>query len=91
METSFHTPGPPTTPEPIELVDLAGSINHPDVVRTGLTTTSNGDWALLIAVKNGTNTPIKEVEEKSSDYPVIYQEDYGSMSIARPAYPALGK
>ena len=91
MSEYFHIPGRPRTPKPSSLPNIAASIQHPDIVRTGITTTKEGDWAILVVVKNGTHIPIKEIEAESQQFPVIYQEDTGSLPIARPAYPLLGE
>ena len=90
MSKSYHIPGRPTTPEPPELVRLALSLHHKDVVSTGLTTTAEGRWALLVTVKPDTPVPINEIE-KLSHYPVIYQGGAGRLPVARPAYPSLGE
>lgn len=91
MSLSFHIPGRPKSPEPARLVNIAASLRHPKVIRTGITTTKAGEWALLLVVKPHTQVPIKEVEKKCAAFPVIYQEDSGHIPVARPAYPALGE
>ena len=91
MKQDFHIPGRPTTPEPKKLVRLAASVSHPDVVNSGITTTTKGDWALLLTVRKNAAIPIKMLEKKASGFPVVYQEDSGRMLVARPAYPGLGE
>ena len=91
MKHKIHLPGRPTKPEPAKLVKIADTLSHPDVVKTGITTTAKGDWALLVTIKSDTGTPIKEIEKQSAGFPVIYQEDSGRNMIARPAYPGLGE
>jgi hypothetical protein len=91
MNKNIHIPGLPKTPEPSDLSDIAASIEHPDVNKAGITTTKNGDWALLLFTKKGTNVPIRDIEEKVQSYPIIYQEDSDELPVARPAYPGLGE
>lgn len=91
MSLPFHIPGRPKSTEPVKLVSIASSLRHPAVIRSGVTTTEAGDWALLVVVKRGTPVPIKEIEHQYPDFPIIYQEDSGRIPIARPAYPALGE
>lgn len=91
MKHETHIPGRPSTPEPRKLVTLAAKVSHPDIIKSGITTTQKGDWALLLTVKKNTAIPLKEIEKKSAGFPVIYQEDSGHILIARPAYPALGE
>lgn len=86
------TPGRPLSPKPpTRLVKIADSLHHPDVTRVGLTTTSDGHWALMVHVKAETPTPIAAVEAACAKFPVVYQEDRRGLPIARPAYPALGE
>ncbi len=91
MRQKFHIPGRPKTPEPAQLAGIVAAVRHPAVIRSGVTTTEKGDWALLVVVKKKTPVPIKEIENLCTDFPIIYQEDSGRMMIARPAYPALGE
>jgi hypothetical protein len=91
MKYKTHIPGRAFTPEPKKLVSIAGKISHPNIVKSGITTTSKGDWALLVTVRRDTPVPIKEVEKKCGAFPIIYQEDSGRMLVARPAYPQLGE
>lgn len=85
-------PGPPVTPEPPEhLVRLADALSHPEVAQTGLTTTSGGEWALMVRVHPGVSVPIQEIERAAEGHPVVYQEHPGTNPVARPAYPALGE
>jgi hypothetical protein len=87
-----HIPGLPNSPSPPpELAKIAKSLTDPDVTRVGLTTTSDGRWALMVRVKPGAEAPIKKVEEASSGYPVIYQDEPDEPPAARPAYPAEGE
>ena len=87
-----HIPGLPKSPSPPpELAQVAKSLTDPDITRVGLTTTSDGRWALMVRVKSGTEVPIKKVEEACSGYPVIYQDEPDEPPVARPAYPAEGE
>jgi hypothetical protein len=91
MQNNRHIPGRPTTPQPPQLNAIADSLRHPAIVKSGITTTHEGQWALLVVVKSGTPLPIEEVEAKCAGFPVIYKEDQGRIPIARPAYPGLGE
>ena len=87
-----HIPGLPASPSPPpELAQIAQSLTDPDVTRVGLTTTSDGRWALMVRVKPGTEIPLRKVEEACSGYPVIYQDEPAEPPVARPAYPAEGE
>ena len=87
-----HYPGPPTSPDPPpRLAQIAKSLSHPDVTRVGLTTTTDGRWALMVRVRPDTHIPIQKVEETCSGYPVIYQDEPDEPPIARPAYPDKGE
>jgi aminoglycoside phosphotransferase (APT) family kinase protein len=91
-DRSMHIPGLPVSPEPPEgLVKIANSLSGPEVTRVGLTTTANGRWALMVRVRPGTSIPVKEVEDKCHEYPVIYQDEPVELPVARPAYPARGE
>jgi hypothetical protein len=89
MSLSTHIPGRPNSSEPEDLVQIAAKVKHPSVVRVGITTTKEGDWALLVVVKEGTRVPIREID-KICTYPIIYLED-DRMQTARPAYPGWGE
>jgi hypothetical protein len=92
QDKDSRPPGFPKDPEPPSaLVSVADSLTHPDVTRVGLTTTPDGDWALLVRYRAGTPVPIEGIEALCGPHPVVYQEDPGSFPVARPAYPALGE
>lgn len=91
MSAKYRQPKRPTTPAPARLIQLADSLQHPAVLRTGLTTTQEGKWALLVVVKQGTAHPIEAIERSAAGYPVVYEEDAGHLPLARPAYPSLGE
>ena len=85
-------PASPKTPSPPEdLVRLSASLKHPAVTQAGITTTEDGEWALLVKVRPGTTTPLDEVEQTSMGYPVIYAAAPASLPVARPAYPKQGE
>ena len=87
-----HKPGLPESDEPPrKLTKIADSLNHPDVSRVGLTTTTDGRWALMVRVKPETQVPIREVEDACSGYPVVYQDEPDELPVARPAYPKSGE
>jgi hypothetical protein len=90
--TRPNRPGVPKSPEPPEdLAALAASVSHPAVTRSGLTTTPDGEWALMVRVKAGTPTPIQAVEASCRKHPVVYEEGRDEPPVARPAYPADGE
>ena len=87
-----HIPGVPESDKPPrKLVQLAKSLHHPEVTRVGLTTTSDGRWALMVRIKPSTQTPISEVEDASGGFPVVYQDEPDEPPVARPAYPGSGE
>jgi hypothetical protein len=87
-----HRPGLPKSAEPpADLAAVAASIAHPSVTRSGLTTTADGDWALMVRVKSGTATPIRAIEQACSGHPVIYEDERQEPPVARPAYPDRGE
>ena len=91
-DRTTHNPGLPTSPKPPRgLVEIAKSLTHPDVTGVGLTTTDDGRWALMVRVKPSAQTPIREVQETCSGYPVIYQDEPEEPPVARPAYPHRGE
>jgi hypothetical protein len=90
-EADIHVPGTPKSPDPPrELVEVLDSLRHPSVTRTGLTTTRDGDWALMVRVRPGIPTPVPEVEAQARGFPVVYLVETPTPPVARPAYPARG-
>ena len=86
-----HQPAPPVVPEPPAVIKgLSETLHHPDVANVGLTTTSKGEWALLVRTRPGKDGPIPEIERQAQGYPVIY-ERADQMPVARPAYPGRGE
>ena len=82
-------PSPPQAPG--SLARIADSLSHPHVTQTGLTTTPDGRWALMVRVRPGIAVPIDDIERASEGHPVVYREAPGSYPVARPASPALGE
>ena len=91
MASDHHQPAPPRVPEPPAVIRrLSETIRHPGVASTGLTATSQGEWALLVNVEGDVPLPISEIEAKAEGHPVVYVRQYG-LPIARPAYPGQGE
>jgi hypothetical protein len=66
-------------------------LNHPDVVSAGLTTTEAGEWAAIVWVRRGTQTPIEEIGHRFTGFPVIYDTAADEPEVARPAFPDRGE
>lgn len=68
-----RAPCQPKEPSPPpRLAQLADTIAHPLVRRTGLTTTSEGEWALYVTVPEGTSVPLSDLETQAAGFPVVY-------------------
>ena len=92
MNGNEFAPGLPQSPDPPpDLLEIADSLSHPLVAQTGITTTKEGRWALLVRVQHGTPTPIREVEVAAGEHPVIYQVIPDVPPVARPAFPGRGE
>jgi hypothetical protein len=92
MSTQPSHAGHASPPEaPGSLARIADSLSHPHVMQTGLTTTPDGRWALMVRVRPGIAVPIDDVERASEGHPVVYRETPGTYPVARPAYPSLGE
>jgi hypothetical protein len=84
-----HQPGPPRTAHPPRaLTKLVTELGR-DGTSVGLTTTSSGEWALLVRVPPAASTPIPEIERRASGFPVIYET--ATVPVARPAFPDRGE
>ena len=84
-----HRPGMPVTPEPPDrLVALADTVKDLLVIQSGITTTTDGRWALYVTVPAEATVPIASVEEFAHDFPVVYEAELPSPVRAGPAYPA---
>ena len=91
-KVASHRPGRPRSSQPpSDLAEFAASIAHPDVSRSGLTTTEDGEWALMLRVKRGTPTPIGDIERRLAGYRVFYEDEPQDPPVARPAYPSRGE
>jgi hypothetical protein len=83
-----HHPGPPQEPEPPEaLIALSDNLQHPLVMSSGITTTTDGRWALYVTVPADAVVPIAGVEKKAGRFPVVYEAAPAELPIAKPAYP----
>jgi hypothetical protein len=92
MFTSPYIPAPPLSPEPPPaLVQVVNCLKNRLHYQVGLTTTPEGEWALLVRVKLATTIPLAEVESLRGNFPVIYELDSETIPEARPAYPQLGE
>ena len=88
----LHRPGVPESSDPPDrLVELAGAVQDPLVVQSGVTTTGNGDWALYVTVRPDATVPIAGVERQAGGYPVVYEAQPAELPIAGPAYPNEGR
>jgi hypothetical protein len=86
-----HHPGRPKTPAPPEnLRVLLANLRHSSVTQTGLTTTEDGDWALLVRIRPGEAFPYAELSKQAPGIPIIC-EDISEPPVARPAYPCEGE
>ncbi len=63
---------------------------HPGVESVGLTTTSGGDWALMVRLRDLADAPIPEIEQRADGAPVVYT-GITKRPEARPAYPKQGE
>ena len=86
-----HRPGTPSDAEPPErLLKLAESLRDPLVVRSGVTTTTDGQWALYVTVPNDATVPIHSVEVQAGGFPVVYEAEPKEPPHAGPAFPGGG-
>ena len=87
-----HRPGRPVTPEPpARLTAIVDTLEHPDISRVGLTTTPQGEWAVMVRVREGVRTPIADIEAYAEGYPVIYMGGPSTPLLVRPARPSKGE
>ena len=76
-------------PEPPgRLVKLAETIQHPLVTQSGVTTTTDGQWALYVTVPKDATVPIEDVETHAEGFPVVYEAEPKEPPRAGPAFPA---
>jgi hypothetical protein len=84
-------PGRPRSATPPDgLIALVDTFKHANVAQVGLTTTEQGEWALLLRVPKGTPTPLEGVTAKVR-FPIVYEEVSDEPAKARPAYPRRGE
>lgn len=84
----MHHPGTPKALDPPQrLLDLADTVNDPLVFQCGITTTSDGLWALYVTVPADTTVPIASVEQKAEGFPVVYEAELVEPVRAGPAHP----
>lgn len=84
-----HRPGTPKEPDPPErLLKLTEAIADPAIVRSGVTTTSDGRWALYVTVPADVDVPVASVERQAEGFPVVYEAEPKEPPRAGPAYPA---
>lgn len=87
-----HLPGLPATDAPPErLVALADGVTDPLVTQCGITTTSDGHWALYVTVPANATVPIASVERRAAGFPVVYEAELGEPVMAGPARPARSR
>jgi hypothetical protein len=87
-----HRPGTPSDAEPPErLLKLAEILRDPLVVRSGVTTTTDGQWALYVTVPNDATVPIPSVETQAGGFPVVYEAEPKEPPHAGPAFPGGGR
>jgi hypothetical protein len=91
MNEQEFVPGLPRSPAPADLLEIADSLSHPLVAQTGITTTKDGRWALLVRVHHGVPTPVREVDLAAGEHPVVYQVAPEVPPVARPAFPDRGE
>lgn len=76
------------TPEPPDrLVALTETVSDPLVTQCGITTTTDGRWALYVTVHANATVPIAKVEIEADGFPVVYEAAPREPVRAGPAYP----
>ena len=84
----IHRPGVPATADPPDrLVALADGLADPQVSQCGITTTSDGRWALYVTVPADAAVPIASVEHRAEGFPVVYEAELSEPVRAGPVYP----
>jgi hypothetical protein len=89
-----HTPRRPQQTQPSAAVQHTKAVarKHADVAKVGLTTTSDGKWAVKVWLRDGAHPPLQDVESAAgSDVPVVYDSEPEHPPVARPAFPILGE
>lgn len=84
-----HRPGTPREAAPPDaLVALSETLRDPSVSSAGITTTTDGRWALYVTVPADAAVPIASVEQQAGQFPVVYEAAPAELPVAKPAYPA---
>ena len=84
----IHRPGKPATPAPPDrLLALADAVSDRQVSQCGITTTTDGRWALYVTVPADATVPIASVEHGAGGFPVVYEAELREPVRAGPAYP----
>ena len=87
-----HVPGSPATDNPPEpLVVLANQLTDPLVTQCGITTTTDGHWALYVTVPADASVPIASVERRAAGFPVVYEVEPDTPVRAGPARPSAAR
>jgi len=89
-----NPPRRPHQAEPSAAAQNAKAVarKHADVAKVGLTTTSDGKWAVKVWLRNGAHPPLSDVESAAgNDVPVVYDSAPERPTVARPAFPVLGE
>jgi hypothetical protein len=73
------------------LIALAETIRDPLVRQAGVTTTTDGRWALYVTVPGDAAVPIPGIESQADGFPVVYEAEPDEPPRAGPAYPAEGR
>jgi hypothetical protein len=74
------------------LRQITETISHPALTQSGETKTSDGRWALLARIRQGTPPSVlEEIERMAEGFPVVFEEEADHLPVARPAYPAQGE
>ena len=88
----IHRPGTPVTTEPPDrLVALADTVSDPLVTQCGITTTTDGRWALYVTVPADATVPIASLEQGADGFPIVYEAELPEPVRAGPAYPRREK
>ena len=88
----MHVPGSPATEAPPErLVALADKVTDPLVTQCGITTTTDGHWALYVTVPADASVPIASVERRAAGFPVVYEAELDTPVRAGPARPSAAR
>ncbi|NDZ13180.1 hypothetical protein C7T35_36295 [Variovorax sp. WS11] len=66
---------------------VAETINDPQVTQAGITTTTDGRWAVYVTVPADATVPIESVEKQALGFPVVYEAELPTPVRAGPAYP----